>query len=178
MEEAAHLSRDAADRLPKDTEAQRMSMEEDEDSVRLHLVAYRLMADSAERTQDRRQLANSFFITANLAIGAVYTFLVHTEQHRLLIPAAAVGVAVCGLWAATLWYYRALLAAKFRLLGEFERAHGIAGYEREWEIFSVRHPFGLAWLSLAFIEMVFAVGTAGAHVCAAIFLQHVHMAGA
>jgi hypothetical protein len=146
----------------------------EDDDLKLEMMAYKIMADSAEKTSDRRQQANNFFIGVNVAIAAGYTFLVKAEQQALIFLAAGVAVAVCFLWGLTLWYYRSLSSAKFQMLGEFEVEKGIPGYQREWEIFSARHPFGKRKISLALIELIFAVMAGAAHIAAAFVLQNVH----
>ncbi len=148
-----------------------MSIEEDENAGRTQLVAYRMMAESSEKTQDRRQAANNFFIVMNVAIGGGYAFMIENDQLGLIAPGCLLGVVICILWLVTLIYYRELSSAKYGLLGEYEVTQGIAGYQREWELFVAHGIFGRVkigrWrLSLSTIEMAVAVLALFAHATA------------
>jgi hypothetical protein len=147
--------------------------EEDDEAGRLRLVAYKVMAESAEKSSDRRQQANNFFVAANLAIGGGYAFMIDKGYPQLMFAGMLVGVITCGLWALTLWYYRSLNSAKYRLLGEFEVEKGIVGYQREWEVFSAATPFGRLGVSLSSIELFVAFIAFAAHILAPFLLQPV-----
>ena len=154
-----------------------MSIEEDEEAGRIHLVAYRMMAESSEKTQDRRQAANNFFIVVNGALCGGYAFMATDGYPQLYGFASALGVVVCSLWCLTLMYYRELSSAKYRLLGEYEVEKGIAGYQREWEIFVAHGLFGRikvgSWrVSLSSIELAIAFLALIGHIAAPSLLKH------
>jgi len=161
------------------------TIEDDDEGGRLHVVAYKVMAESAEKTGDRRQAANNFFISINTAFGAAYAFLLTSaasdkiaaraaDPHALPCAApgdhiwvvdavAAAGIGISLLWLFTLWYYKSLSSAKFRLLGEYEVEYGVMGYQREWEIFAATSPFGKYRVSLSNIESIIAGAAVVAH---------------
>ena len=153
-----------------------MSMEEDEDKGHVHLVAYRMMADTAERAMDRRQAANNFFIAMNVAITGGYAFMIKEDQMSLLPAGAALGFFVCFLWCVTLWYYRELARAKFRILGEYEVLQGIDGYQREWELFKARNPVVKAGFSLSWVEFAIAFIGLVAHPFAPLIFHKLNLA--
>jgi hypothetical protein len=146
----------------------------DDEDAKLEVAAYKIMADSAERTADRRQEANNFFITLSTAIAAFDAFVLQQGYDtNLLFLGGLVGALGSVLWGFTLWYYRSLSSAKFQLLGEFEVEKGIVGYQREWEIFSARSWFGKAHVSLSTIEFGVAVIAFVAHFSVVIIFHDV-----
>jgi hypothetical protein len=155
-----------------------MSIEEDEEAGRIHLVAYRMMAESSEKTQDRRQAANNFFIVLNAALCGGYAFMVKEGYSNLYGFGSGLGAVICALWCLTLMYYRELNSAKYQLLGEYEVEKGIAGYQREWELFVANGIFGRVkigkWrLSLSSIELAVAFFALVAHLAAPTLLTKV-----
>jgi hypothetical protein len=139
---------------------------EEEEQAGLAAVAYKAMADSVEKTMDRRQSANNFFITMNLAVSAGYAFMVQESKEGLFGLGSLVGTITCGLWLLTLIYYKELSAAKFQMLGEFEKKHRIIGYQSEWEIFSSKSVFDKAGVSLSTIEQIIAAISLVGHLAA------------
>jgi hypothetical protein len=123
-----------------------------DDDARVDIAAYKVMADSAEKTSDRRQEANKFFISMNLGIAAADAFLVDNGRVNLVPLASFLGILICILWALTLWYYRDLNAAKYKILARFEKEHGVQGYDHEWNVFSTTSPFAKMGASLSTIE--------------------------
>lgn len=147
-----------------------MSIDEDEEAGRKRLVAYRLMAETAEKAQDRRQAANNFFIVMNGVIAGGYAFMLENDHFQLIKYTAVAGGIICLLWLMTLLYYRALLSAKFAIMAEYEKANELPGFDYEWRLFSRSFMGRLRIfdirISLSTIEMVIAVLAFAAHVAA------------
>ncbi len=86
---------------------------------------YKLYVESAHKISDRRNLANSFFLTLHtLLIGiAGFAFKEGTRvasSWLLLFPLLA-ALTVCYVWWRLIKSYRQLNTAKFRVIGEYER---------------------------------------------------------
>ena len=86
---------------------------------------YKLYVDMADRTSNRRSLANTFFLTLNTA---VFTLVAAFWANRppdsamrawLVIPLVAL-LAECVVWYAILRAYRQLGSAKWRVVGALE----------------------------------------------------------
>lgn len=130
-------------------------------------MAYKAMADSAEKTHDRRLSSNNVYLAINGGVAGLYAFLIkeHVDHpERLLAVPCIFGVLACVLWILTLNYYRSLAAAKYELLGEFEVNRSIMGYQREWQVFSRKHWMGRWGLSLSAIEIAIAAAALAGHI--------------
>jgi len=97
---------------------------------------------TAEKVSDRRAQANSWMLSVNSAIVALFGYLqsdnlaVSASQKKVwlcAIPAA--GVIVCFAWSAILKSYRELNRAKFAVLAELEADLPAAPTTREREIY-------------------------------------------
>src|ERR1700739_4516113 len=91
------------------------------------LALFELYLATAEKVSDRRAQANSWMLSVNSAIAALYGYLqadktvVGVAQKAIwlwAIPAA--GILVCMAWAALLMSYRKLNRAKFAVLTQME----------------------------------------------------------
>jgi hypothetical protein len=138
--------------------------DEIEPSEGLSGVGYKVLADSAEKTSDRRLESNNVYLAINGAVAGLDTFLIKEKVAGLLVITCAFGVLACVMWALTLIYYRGLGAAKFHLLGEFERKHAVIGYSHEWRLFSKNNLMGRMGLSLSAMEIAIALAALIGHV--------------
>src|ERR1700724_2204464 len=97
------------------------------------LSLFKLYLDTAEKVSDRRAQANTWMLSVNSAIIALYGYL---QEHKgdeavwlWAIPAA--GAIVCLAWAALLASYRKLNRAKFEVLMELEKDLPVPLFTRE-----------------------------------------------
>lgn len=106
------------------------------------LVLFELYLATAEKVSDRRAQANSWMLSVNSAVIALYGYLqadqmaVGAAQRAVwlwAIPAA--GAIVCLAWAALLISYRKLNRAKFAVLTEIEADLPFALFAREREAY-------------------------------------------
>lgn len=142
----------------------------DDDDTKLDLLAYKTMAESVERTLDRRLEVNNFFVAVNGAVAGYYAYVAGKGDH-LLWFGVVFGMLACLLWIGTLYYYRSLAAAKFMLLGAFETNRSMVGYQREWEVFRAQTWLGRRGVSLSLIEIGIALIALVSHPCAPILLH-------
>jgi hypothetical protein len=103
---------------------------------------FELYLATAEKVTDRRALANSWMLSVNSAIVALYGYLqsdkvaVGVDQKAIwlwAIPAA--GAIVCVAWMALLSSYRKLGSAKFAVVAELEADLPAAPFTRERQIY-------------------------------------------
>lgn len=110
-----------------------------------HILAqYQLCIEMADRISQRRNLANTFFLTLHtLLISAVgFTLKVFepfkqelgAEKWAVAVPLAAV-LALCYYWWKLVRSYRQLNTAKFKVVGEFEAKLPARPFgEAEWKM--------------------------------------------
>lgn len=99
---------------------------------------YRLYLATAERVSDRRAATNSWMLSVNSAIVALYGYLaigdetVSTlEKSAWLLAIPASGVLVCLSWAALLSSFSQLNSAKFDVLQDIEKSLPYAPFTAE-----------------------------------------------
>lgn len=97
---------------------------------------YKIFVEMADRISSRRNLANTFFLTLNtLLIGA--TGFIYEKGPSITIgwfifPLIAV-LLLCYVWWLLIKSYRQLNAAKFKVIGEYERRLPSSPYwSAEW----------------------------------------------
>lgn len=105
---------------------------------RTHLLEqYKLYVEMADRISERREKANSFFLTVNTALVALLakdafgSAPASPSFLEVLVPLAA-GV-LCYLWYRIVRSYRDLNSAKFKVVHEIEQRLPIRPYDAEWE---------------------------------------------
>lgn len=117
----------------------RKSEEEYGDQYRAHFLdIYRRYVDSAEKTTDRRQSTNSFFLTVNTALIALTGYLQLGDQGNVVScyygVTSMAGMVLCWAWFVLIRSYRELNGAKFEVIGAMEARLPAAPFEAEWKI--------------------------------------------
>lgn len=96
---------------------------------------YKLYVEMADRVSSRRILANSFFLSVQVALITAFTFLLKDNviHHSALglAPFAAV-LLLCYVWWRVIYSYRQLNSGKFHVIQEIERVLPLALYAEEW----------------------------------------------
>ncbi len=98
---------------------------------------YKMFVEMTDRISTRRNLANTFFLTLHtLIIGVVGVVFENKLQlvnvWLIIFPLVAV-LALCYVWWRILQSYRQLNAAKFKVIGEYERRLPSSPYvSAEW----------------------------------------------
>jgi hypothetical protein len=123
------------------------------------LALFELYLATAEKVSDRRAQANSWMLSVNSAIVALYGYLqadklaVGAGQKAIwlwAIPAA--GALVCAAWIVLLTSYRKLNRAKFAVLEQIEVDLPFQVFAREREFYSRQRR-----RALSYIESLIAV---------------------
>lgn len=106
------------------------------------LALFELYLATAEKVSDRRAQANSWMLSVNSAIVALYGYL---QADKMAVSAAqkgvwlwaipAAGMIVCVPWIALLTSYRKLNRAKFSVLAEMESDLPLPPFTRERQIY-------------------------------------------
>jgi hypothetical protein len=105
------------------------------DAWQEHLLGvYQLYVASAEKISDRRQSANSFFLSLDTAVVGLAGFLAleggAAALYHLLLAIA--GMVLCTVWSALIVSYRKLNSAKYAVILEIERALPARPFGAEW----------------------------------------------
>jgi hypothetical protein len=110
------------------------------DSKDAQFALFEVYLATAEKVSDRRAQANSWMLSVNSAIVALYGYLqsdklAASQKMVWLWAIPAAGAIVCLAWSALLKSYRELNRAKFAVLAELEKDLPAAPTTREREIY-------------------------------------------
>ena len=99
---------------------------------------YKLFIDSVEKTSDRRQQANNYFIAINTAlisiIGLSFQVKVFDNVTWLKSLIALLGIIICVIFWFLIRSYKQLNTGKFEVINEIEKQLPLALYKYEWEV--------------------------------------------
>ncbi|PIV13253.1 hypothetical protein COZ81_00185 [Candidatus Jorgensenbacteria bacterium CG_4_8_14_3_um_filter_38_10] len=109
------------------------------DDYKNHLFEqYKLYVESIEKTSDRRQHANNYFITINTAlislIGLSFQIKIFENTAWIKFVLALVGIIICFIFWYLIRSYRQLNTGKFAVIHKIEEYLPLALYKYEWEI--------------------------------------------
>lgn len=104
-----------------------------EDYQSVFLSMYNDYVGSADNISERRQKANSFFLSVNTALLGATSFLTGDEKNLMWLV-AIVGVFLCVAWRQLIASYRTLNGAKMRVILLLEKRLPFAAYGTEWEM--------------------------------------------
>ena len=109
------------------------------DDYKNHLFEqYKLYVESIEKTSDRRQHANNYFITINTALISLIglSFQIKIFENLAVIKSvlAFVGIVICFIFWHLIRSYKQLNTGKFAVIHEIEKHLPLALYKYEWEI--------------------------------------------
>lgn len=102
------------------------------------LEQYKMYLESIEKTSDRRQSANNYFLTANtvlvsiLALSFQTDFLKNIFWFKLFV--AIIGILFCIVFWFLIRAYKQLNTGKFNVLHKIESKLPLSLYEYEWEV--------------------------------------------
>lgn len=102
------------------------------------LEQYKMYLESIEKTSDRRQSANNYFLTANtvlvsiLALSFQTDFLKNIFWFKLFV--AIIGILFCIVFWFLIRAYKQLNTGKFDVLHKIESKLPLLLYEYEWEV--------------------------------------------
>lgn len=99
---------------------------------------YKLYVESVEKTSDRRQHANNYFITINTAlislIGLSFQIKFFENLAGIKSVLALLGIIICVVFWFLIRSYKQLNTGKFAVIHEIEKNLPLALYKYEWEV--------------------------------------------
>lgn len=99
------------------------------------LEQYKTYLEMADRISQRRNLANSFFLTINTSIagliGYVKTTSTESKVHLVLIISVS-AMFLCYIWWRLVCSYRQLNSGKFEVIHQIEKLLPLKPYGAEW----------------------------------------------
>jgi len=103
-----------------------------------YLEQYKLYVNGMELISNRRQKANSYFLTLNTlllsAMGISFQLANDQAYDWMRIQLALLGILICAIFWFLLRSYKQLNSAKFEIIHEIERNLPLSLYECEWKI--------------------------------------------
>lgn len=115
-----------------------LSREDYGDRFNDHLIEiYKLYVDTTERTSNRRQAANAFFLSINTAILGAVGYL-NAQNVPLDWTSGIAGVIICITWFRIVRAYKGLNTAKFDVIHDIEKMLPLAVFDYEWTKISSR----------------------------------------
>lgn len=114
------------------------SQEDYGENYKPHLFEqYKLYVEMADKISERRQSANSFFLTINTVIVSLTAYFtscgISCKSIILFSPISIAGLVICFMWYRLIRSYKDLNTAKFKVIHEIEQKLPCAPYDLEWE---------------------------------------------
>lgn len=99
------------------------------------LEIYKLYVEMADRVSQRRQNANSFYLSINtIFLGSFALFGgAKTGLFEVFLICVA-GIALCVMWCQNIQTYKDLNSGKFSIINTIESLLPLAPYDCEWEM--------------------------------------------
>lgn len=97
------------------------------------LEQYKLYVEMADKISERRQSANSYFLTVNSALLAFVGYVTTKDTSDYLWLLGIAGMALSYLWYRLVQSYRDLNTAKFLVVHAIEKRLPLCPYDAEWE---------------------------------------------
>ena len=97
------------------------------------LEQYKLYVETAERVTEKRQTANTFFMTITASIFAISSYFASTLGTLLTIVMPIVGVFVSLIWFKSVKSFRQLNSGKYKVIHELEEHLPASLFAVEWE---------------------------------------------
>nr|WP_304216756.1 hypothetical protein [Fredinandcohnia onubensis] len=112
------------------------------EKMQLLLEQYKIFVQSSESLMTRRQNINSFYITANTVLVALFAAVVALKDvSQLLIIWSGFGLSVVGIvitraWKTILLSYGKLNSSKIKVISAIEKRLPVSLYDLEWSVMS------------------------------------------
>ena len=104
------------------------------DDREIFFQQYKLYVETAEKVSDKRQVANTYFLSLNsflLVLSGYLTTIPFRLWHILIVIA---GSAICLLWILNLQTYRSLNSAKYKMIHQMEKQLPVRLFDGEWDL--------------------------------------------
>lgn len=104
----------------------------DESAERLEI--FKLLVEMADRVSQRRQTANSFYLSVNTLLvgGSAYLGTTAPDLFSIAIISVA-GASICALWIMNILSYKTLNEAKFAVINDLETRLCEQPFHTEWD---------------------------------------------
>jgi hypothetical protein len=150
------------------------SREEYGDNYHEHLLQqYKLYVEMADKISERRQSANSYFLTVNSIIVSLLGALCglglasQCPNWRCFLPLICLlGIIISIVWATLILSYRQLNSGKFEVIHMMESQLPAAPYDTEWKI--LEEGKGKRYLPFTHVEQLVPYIFAGLYILLAI----------
>lgn len=102
------------------------------------LEIYKIYVGTADKISERRQTANSFFLSINTAIVGLVSYLQAGSNEKtflgfyLLVSTA--GMLICYIWYRLILSYKQINSGKFKVIHQIEEQLPLSPYNAEWEM--------------------------------------------
>lgn len=102
-----------------------------------YLEQYKMYIEMTDRISNRRQSANSFFLTVNTAVVAIIGYVqlgeVAGKSQAFYWLVSIAGMLLCYSWYRLIRSYKDLNTGKFAVIHALEKKLPTAPYDAEWE---------------------------------------------
>lgn len=131
------------------------------ENSKILLEQYKLYVDSSSKVSDRRGSANTFLMSVNSALVAVYGLAAGKEASLGSSSAAAWLIPLAGFtislgWIALIHSYRALNRAKFDVIIEIEQTLPVRLFDAEWRTLKAQRTLSLTSIE-QLVPLVFLI---------------------
>lgn len=103
-----------------------------------YLEIYRIYVEMADKISERRQSANSFFLTINTAVVGLVSYLQLGQNGKagsiFYLVISVAGTIICYMWYRLVLSYKQINSGKFKVVHLVEQNLPLAPYDAEWEI--------------------------------------------
>lgn len=104
------------------------------DNYKSHILEmYKIYLEMTDRISNRRQSANSFFLSINSALIGFIGYISVREDLKFNWIIALAGIILCYTWYRIVRSYKDLNSGKFRVIHEIEKELPISPYDAEWK---------------------------------------------
>jgi hypothetical protein len=114
----------------------------DSEKMQLLLEQYKIFVHSSETLMQRRQAINSFYVTANTVLVALFAAVVALKDvsHWLIILSgfflSGIGIVITKAWKTLLLSYGKLNSSKIKVISAIEKRLPVSLYDLEWSVMS------------------------------------------
>jgi hypothetical protein len=103
-----------------------------------YLEIYKLYLGMADKISERRQSANSFFLTVNTAIVALVSYVQLGQTAKtgsiFYFVISLAGMIICYMWYRLVLSYKQINSGKFKVVHLIEENLPLAPYDAEWDV--------------------------------------------
>ena len=105
---------------------------------------YKMYVELTDRISQRRSLANSFFVTANVALLTIASWF-KEDFGQYIYFISAVGVILAFFWLFCIRSYRQLNSGRFKIIHEIENHLPLNLFAYEWKLLGCGKSFKDYW---------------------------------